>query len=99
MDGPCANVEAPQLLHRVEPRYPDQIRRQGREGQVELKGIVDAEGKVTDLTVRSSPGKPLSEPAVEAVSQWRDKPACCKDLEKPVRVFATFTTTFRLHRK
>jgi hypothetical protein len=54
---------------------------------------------VRRITVKASPGKPLSELAMEAVSQWRYKPAYCKDLQKPVRVYLMVETTFRLNRK
>jgi TonB family protein len=99
VDGKCADLEEPKLIQRVEPKYPEIVRRQGWEGKVELKAIVDTEGKVTNITVRSSPGKALSDLAIEAMSLWRYKPAFCKDLGKPVRVYVTYTTTFTLHRR
>ena len=99
VEGKCADLEAPVLTHRVEPRYPEYIRKQYWEGKVVLEGIVGTDGKVSNLKVKTSPGKPLSELAVEAVSQWRYKPAYCKDLEKPVRVYLEVETSFRLNRR
>ena len=99
VDVKCDDLQEPTLVQRVEPNYPAHIRRQGWEGEVELKGIIGTDGKVSDLSVRKSPGKPLSDLAMAAVSQWVYKPAYCKDLEKPVRVYITFTTTFRLESK
>jgi protein TonB len=99
VDVKCDNLQEPTLTQRVEPDYPAHIRKQGWEGQVELKGIIGTDGKVSDLSVRKSPGKPLTDVAMAAVSQWVYKPAYCKDLEKPVRVSIIFTSTFRLNRK
>ena len=87
------------LTHRVEARYPEYIRKQKWEGKVELEGIVGTDGQISDIKVRSSPGKPLSDLAVEAVTQWLYKPAYCKELGKPVRVYISMTVTFRLNRK
>ena len=42
---------------------------------VQLEFIVDATGKPTDLSVMSSPDSTLSAAVVEAVKQWRFKPA------------------------
>jgi len=63
-----------------------------------MRAIIDTNGKVSDVTVRSIPVKPSSDLAVEAMSPWRYKPAYCKDLRKPVRVDVRCTTTFALHR-
>ena len=99
VDIKCDDLQAPVLIHRVEPRYPEYIRKQRWEGNVELHGIVGTDGKISDIEVRSSPGKPLSDLAVEAVNQWRYTAAYCKDLGKPVRVYISITSTFRLNRK
>jgi TonB family protein len=99
VDVKCENLEEPKLVHRVEPGYPEYIRRQKWEGKVELSGIIGTDGRVSDLKVRSSPGKSLSDLAIAAVSQWQYKPAYCKDLEKPVRVYITFTTSFTLNQR
>jgi TonB family protein len=98
VDVKCDDLQEPTLVQRVEPNYPAHIRRQGWEGEVELK-IIGTDGKVSDLSVLKNPGKPLSDLAVAAVSQWVYKPAYCKGLQKPVRVSIVFTTTFRLNRK
>jgi len=99
VDVRCDNLQAPILVRRVEPDYPAYIRKQGWEGNVELKGIIGTDGRVFDLSVLKSPGKPLTDLADAAVSQWTYKPAYCKDLEQPVRVSIVITMTFRLKRK
>jgi len=99
VDTKCDNLEPPVVIHRVEPKYPEYVRKQRWEGEVVLSAILGTDGRVSDITVRSSPGKPLSDLAVEALSQWRYKPAYCKDLEKPIRVYLNVTSRFRLNQK
>jgi TonB family protein len=99
VDTQCDNLAAPVLVHRVEPKYPEYVRKQRWEGEVVVRAIVGTDGKVSEITVQSSPGKPLSDLVVEAVSQWSYKPAYCKDLEKPIRVYLTVTSRFRLNHK
>jgi TonB family protein len=99
VDTKCEDLVPPVLTHRVEARYPEYIRRQKWEGIVELEGILGTDGRISDIKVRSSPGKPLSDLAVEAVTQWLYEPAYCKELRKPVRVYIAITMTFRLNRR
>ena len=80
VENKCKDLEAPVLTHRVEARYPEYIRKQKWEGKVELEGVVGKDGQISDIKVKSSPGKPLSDLAVEAVTQWLYKPAYCKEL-------------------
>ena len=68
VDVKCDDLQEPTLVQRVEPNYPAHIRRQGWEGEVELKGIIGTDGEVSDLSVLKSPGKPLSDLAVAAVA-------------------------------
>lgn len=64
----------PVAISKVPPTYP-QAARDGRiEGMVVVRALVDREGRVARCQVKVSvPG--LDEAAVEAVSQWRFRPA------------------------
>jgi TonB family protein len=99
VDVECRSIEAPKLQHRIEPRYPEDVRKQGLEGAVIVHGILGTDGMVSDITVLQSPSKALSDLALEAVGQWRYTPAYCNDLAKPIRVHLTVTSTFRLDQK
>lgn len=58
------------LLHRVEPQYPEEARRQGIQGAVVLDLHIAADGSVQDVRVAS--GAPLlAQAASDAVKQWR----------------------------
>jgi protein TonB len=96
--GPkCNQVEAPTLIHRVEPDYPKDVRKRRLEGKVLVEAILTVDGTLVDFKVVSSPSKTLTRLAIEAFRQRRYKPAFCKDWGKPIRVYVTITTTFKLH--
>jgi protein TonB len=57
---------------RVEPTYPPVSRRNGEEGVVRLKVLVDEKGRPKDVQVAQSSGFPrLDEAARQAVSRWK----------------------------
>jgi TonB family protein len=99
VEGKCGTVQAPKLIHRVSPRYPERVRRDKWEGTVTLEAIIRTDGTVSDITVRSSPGKVLSDLMIEAVKQWQYTPAYCSETRKPVQVSLTISSTFSLKQK
>jgi TonB family protein len=99
VDVKCGNVEAPRLIQRVEAAYPAFVRQARLEGTVIMEGIITTEGAVSDIKVLRSPSEILSKLAVHAISQWRYKPAFCKDLGRAIRVNVTMTTTFNLQQR
>jgi len=92
--GKCLSLVPPVLVHRVEPDYPADIRKQGVTGAVLLEGIVDVTGRVVDIRALQSPRKDLTWLAIEAVKKWQYKPALCDG--RPVRAYMTFTISFSL---
>jgi len=81
------------LIHKVQPEYP-QLARQARiQGTVVLRAIISREGKIENLQVLS--GHPLLAPAaIEAVRQWRYRPYLLND--QPVEVETEVTVNFTL---
>ncbi len=67
------NVQAPQLLKRVEPTYPELALLAKVTGLVILEASVGADGTVQDVRVLRSV-KFLDQAAVDAVKQWRYAP-------------------------
>ena len=62
------------LIHRVEPEYPPEARRQHIQGSVILDVQIGSDGAVRNVTVVS--GDPvLGEAATRAVKQWRYQPS------------------------
>jgi TonB family protein len=90
-----ADVESPVLITRVEPDYPEDIRRAGLEGVVVLEAVITESGCVRAVSVVKGVAPPLDFQSARAVSQWRYRPARLEG--RPVRVYLTVTVTFRLH--
>jgi TonB family protein len=61
------------LVHRVEPDYPEEARRQGIQGAVVLEVHINPDGVVQELELISGPTL-LAQAATNAVKQWRFKP-------------------------
>jgi TonB family protein len=89
---PGNGITPPQKLSGSSPEYSDEARRKGIAGTVVLAMTVTSEGKVTQVQVRKSLGYGLDEKAIEAVKQWKFKPAM-KD-GSPVSVQVAFETSF-----
>ena len=66
----------------------------GTDGHVLDLGRIDEQGNVTDVSVLKGLPMGLSEAAVEAVKQWKYKPATLNG--KPVAVYFNLTVNFQL---
>lgn len=88
------DVSQPVLLVKVEPEYSEEARKAKYSGTVMLSIIVDKNGMPRDIKVVRPLGLGLDQKAIEAVSQWRFKPAM-KD-GHPVAVQANVEVNFRL---
>ncbi len=78
----------PKLIYKVEPEFSEEARKAKFQGTVIITAEVDASGRATHLIVISSPGLGLDLKALEAVAQWRFRPA--------YRDGKPFTTTARI---
>jgi protein TonB len=67
-------IQAPTLIHRVEPYYPPTAVDARLQGLVILEAIVDRDGHVADVKVLRSANALLDREAVLAVKQWRYSP-------------------------
>jgi TonB family protein len=78
-----------------QPAYPENARREGRQGRVLLHVLIDEQGKSKTVEVtRSSGSAALDHAATEAISHWRFHPALAG--EKPVETWVTIPIDFRL---
>src|SRR5262249_6750777 len=90
------DLQAPALLYRAEPVYPDLAVRSRVEGVVILEATVDREGRIEEVRVlRSLPL--LDRAALDAVRQWRYSPLLLNG--KPERFVLTVVVSFRLNDK
>ena len=85
----------PKVLHSVKLVHPEEALRDSLEGKVFLKFIVNVDGSVSDVKVlRTTGSKVFQKAAIDAISQFRFKPA--EHNGKPVAVWMTQPVTFRL---
>ena len=90
-------VSAPVLTNKVEAEFSDEARRAKYEGTVVISLIVDANGNPQQVRVVRTLGMGLDEKAVEAVKQYRFKPAMDMKTHKPVPVPISVEVRFRLY--
>lgn len=77
------------------PLYPESARRNGREGRVLLRVLVDDQGRAKTVEVNTSSGSELLDrAAAEAIKRWRFHPARYGD--KPVESWIRIPIEFRL---
>lgn len=94
---PCkeaASVPDPDYMTR--PKYPKESLKAGAEGVVELRALVDRDGRTRDLNVVS--GEPaFANPALKAVRQWRFHPVLVagKPVETVYKVRVRFVLILR----
>jgi protein TonB len=91
-------ISPPRILQKVEPRYPESVRRDGVEGSVTVKMEIMENGKPSNVWVVGSSGRnELDEAAVKAVERWRFVPARDSVNGQPVVCITTVEVKFRLN--
>ena len=88
-------VSAPAALHTVDPEFTEEARRSNFQGNVSIRLIVDSQGNPQDVTLVSHLGMGLEEKAIEAVRQYKFKPAMFQG--HPVSVQIVIDVAFHLH--
>jgi TonB family protein len=81
------------LLHRVQPVYPDDARRNHIQGTVLLRATIDKSGRISKVEPISGP-KELTAAAIGAVEQWRYHPYMLQGA--PIDVQTEITVKFEL---
>lgn len=89
-------VKAPEIVRETKPAYTAAAMRAQITGSVEMQAVIDAEGKPTDIRVVRSLDAlyGLDQNAVEALKEWRFKPATREG--KPVPILVTIEMSFTL---
>lgn len=88
-------VGYPSCVYCPDPKYSEEARKAKYQGTVVLQAVITPDGRATEIQVVKGPGLGLEEKAVEAVKQWRFKPAMGPG-GKPVPVTVPIEVTFRL---
>lgn len=88
-------VSAPVVIYSVEPEFSDEARRAKYQGVCVVSLVVDAQGNPQHIQVVRALGMGLDEKAVEAVKQYKFKPAYYKG--HPVAVPINIEVNFRIY--
>jgi protein TonB len=91
---PGGGISNPRLIYSVDPEFSDEARRQKYQGVVVISVIVDAQGNPQHIRVVRPLGMGLDEKAVEAVKQYKFKPAMEGGKAVPVEI--TIEVNFQL---
>lgn len=88
-------VSAPQLIYAPDPEFSDEARRAKYQGVCVVSLIVDAQGNPQDVRVIRHLGMGLDQKAVQAVRQYKFKPAMLNG--KPVAVEVNIEVNFHIY--
>jgi periplasmic protein TonB len=88
-------VSAPVIVHSVDPEFTAEARTANFQGSVSIQLIVDSQGAPQNVRVVRHLGMGLDEKAIEAVRQYRFKPAMYEG--HPVAVQLLIDVDFHLH--
>jgi periplasmic protein TonB len=92
---PGGGVSAPVLIYSVDPEFSDEARRAKYQGICVVSLIVDSQGNPQNIQIARALGMGLDEKAVEAVKQYKFKPAYYKG--HPVPVLINVEVNFRIY--
>jgi TonB family protein len=80
------------VISQVKPQYPADSKSLWMQGVVEVDAEINQNGDVGNIFIKTPAGGGLDESAVEAVSQWKYKPALSNGT--PVCVLTTLTVNY-----
>jgi|GEM_PF-2648165 len=86
------DVTAPVATHQVDPLYPADALKQKIGGLCIIEAIIDEQGNVIEAKLLMAENEQLGNAALDAVRQWKFKPAIRNGV--PVRVFYNLTISF-----
>jgi protein TonB len=94
--SPIVRAARPKGGYQVRPIYPESARRAGIQGTTLLRIHIEADGRVSDVSVQRSAGhQSLDEAAADAVRRWRFEPAL--NSAGPVSMWAVVPVEFRIN--
>jgi protein TonB len=91
------DATAPLLVTRVDPKYPDFAKKAGRSGDVQLRILVEKDGRVSRVDVVTGAPGGMTEAARDAVRRWAYEPA--RIAGQPVAVWKVVRVHFSVDGK
>jgi len=92
----CNDMQNPELVNRVQPSYPPNARSNSEQGRVVFYAVIEADGRLSHLTLIQRATPSLESAAADAIRQWHYKPATCGST--PIRVETSIPVDFWLER-
>jgi protein TonB len=90
-----ANVTSPVPVHKVDPKYPQDLAAQYIEGEVILYGVIRRDGTVDSIQKVRGIDPQLDANSIEAFAQWKFQPATREGV--PVDLEAVVHIPFKTH--
>ncbi len=90
----CGDVQVRELLATAPPKYPASARANHESGRVIFYAVVEADGSLSHTTIIQRATPELEAAAIEALRQWRYKPAACG--QTPLRTETSIAMDFWL---
>ena len=87
-------MRPPEKISAPQPQYSEIARKARIQGVVIVQAIIDKQGNVTNVKVLKGLPMGLEEAAVDAIKQWKFKPAMLNG--RPVTVYYNLTVNFKL---
>ncbi|HSE40883.1 MAG TPA: energy transducer TonB [Acidobacteriota bacterium] len=87
-------VNLPQIINQVKPEYPESLRLMRKEGMVILEAVITKTGVVQDAKILQSTHPLFTQSAMNAVLQWKYRPATLNG--RPIAVYFKVTVRFTL---
>jgi TonB family protein len=92
----CDDMQGPELLNRVQIRYPTDARSNGEQGRAVFYAVVETDGALSHLTLIQRATPALEAAASDAIRQWHYQPAACGST--PIRMETSIPVDFWLQR-
>jgi TonB family protein len=92
----CNDIQNPELVNRVQPRYPASARSNGEQGRPVFYAVIETDGTLSHLTLIQRATPALESAAADAIRQWHYKPAVCGSM--PIRTETSIQVDFWLQR-
>ena len=86
-----ASLVYPRLIKKVEPVYPEKAIKEGIEGDVLIRALINEAGDVTRLKVETRLAPMLDKAALHALRQWKYKPWLINGVPNPTEVVVKIT--------
>ena len=90
----CMNPVPFHLIHRVDPKYPQEDRQSRMQGTVSVYALIAKDGSVQNTRIVSGVSTGLNNASLYAIKQWHYEPASCNGVPVDAETVLTANYTF-----